>query len=137
MDCIFCKIVNGDIPSARVYEDDDFIAILDIRPVNLGHTLLIPKKHFRNVLDTDVEIGSKIYPVLTKLCNAIKDALNCDGLNVIQNIEAAGGQEVFHSHIHIIPRYKDDGLRFTKKHKEYKSTDEMQEFAKKIAEKLS
>ncbi|BAI81358.1 histidine triad family protein [Deferribacter desulfuricans SSM1] len=136
MDCIFCKIISGEIPSAKVYEDDDFIAILDIRPVHLGHTLLIPKKHFRNIYDTDKEIGEKIYPVLVKLANAIKSALNCDGLNIVQNNEPAGGQEVFHSHIHLIPRYENDGIRFAIKHKQYESNEQMAEFAKKIANKL-
>jgi histidine triad (HIT) family protein len=132
MECIFCKIIKGEIPSYKLYEDDVFIAILDIRPVHFGHSLLIPKKHFVNIYDTPQDIGEKIYPVLTKLSIAIKKATNCDGLNVIQNNEEAGGQEVFHSHIHIIPRFKNDGIKFSHIHKSYENNEEMKKMAENI-----
>ncbi|MGB9731438.1 MULTISPECIES: HIT family protein [Calditerrivibrio] len=136
MDCIFCKIISGEIPSSKVYEDEDFIAILDIRPVNLGHTLVIPKRHFVNIFDTDEEIAQKIYPVLIKVCKGIKDGLTADGINIIQNNEKYAGQEVFHSHIHIIPRFRDDGLKFTPRSLTYKDEDEKNRIVLKIREKI-
>lgn len=132
MDCIFCKIIEGVIPSTKVYEDDEFIAILDIRPVNFGHTLLIPRAHFRNLLDTPDELAEKIYPVVKKVSTAIKKGLDADGLNIIQNIEQYGGQEVFHSHIHIIPRFKDDGLKFNPRGLTYSNDEERSKVANKI-----
>jgi len=135
MDCIFCKIIAGEIPSSKVYEDEDFIAFLDIQPNNFGHTLLVPKKHFVNVYDTSEEVGSKIYPLLTKISNAVKKATGCDGINIIQNNEADAGQVVFHSHIHIIPRYKDD-FTFKAPHKEYENFEVMGKMAEDIASNL-
>ncbi|MCA1926815.1 MAG: HIT family protein [Calditerrivibrio sp.] len=123
MDCIFCKIVEGVIPSAKIYEDSYFIAILDIRPINYGHTLLIPKEHHRNVLDVPDHLAEKVYPLVRKISLAIKKGLSADGLNIIQNVEQHGGQEVFHSHIHIIPRFKDDNLKFTPRNLSYESDD--------------
>lgn len=137
MDCVFCKVVKGDISCSRFYEDENFVAILDIRPVNLGHALLIPKKHFVNILDTPEDISEKIYAVLKKITRSMQQAYGCDGFNIIQNINEAGGQEVFHSHIHIIPRYKEDGIRFGIKHKNYASNADMCKWAKKIADILN
>jgi histidine triad (HIT) family protein len=132
METIFTKIINGEIPSSKVYEDEDFLAILDIRPVNFGHTLLIPKKFFVNVFDAPADVAAKMYPAISKVANAIKDALNCDGVNVYQNNGAAAGQEVFHAHVHIVPRYESDEVRFAPKHVEYESPAAMQELAEKI-----
>ncbi|MBZ4643024.1 MAG: histidine triad family protein [Deferribacteres bacterium] len=137
MDCIFCNLIKGKLPCSKVYEDDYFVAILDIRPVNLGHTLLIPKKHFVNVLDAPDDIADKVYPTLKKITNAMKLAYKCDGFNIIQNIEEAGGQEVFHSHIHIIPRFKEDGISFGVKHRAYASQEDMCLWAKKVADILN
>ncbi|MEC9491268.1 HIT family protein [Flexistipes sp.] len=137
MDCLFCKMKEGEIPCQRVYEDDDFFAILDINPINYGHTLLIPKKHFNNILDAPEDVGEKTYPVAQKIAKGIKQALKCDGINIIQNVEEAGGQEVFHSHLHIVPRFKDDNIRFSMKKKKYASDDDMCKFAKKIADVLN
>ncbi|ADR18861.1 HIT family protein [Calditerrivibrio nitroreducens] len=136
MDCIFCKIISGEIPSSKVYEDEDFLAILDIRPVNHGHTLLIPKKHFVNIFDTDDDIARKIYPVLIKISKGIKEGLLADGINIIQNNEKYAGQEVFHSHIHIIPRFREDSLKFTPRNLSYKDEDEKNKIVSKIREKI-
>lgn len=136
MDCIFCKIISGEIPSSKVYEDEDFLAILDIRPVNHGHTLLIPKKHFVNIFDTDDDIARKIYPTLIKISKGIKEGLLADGINIIQNNEKYAGQEVFHSHIHIIPRFRDDSLKFTPRNLTYKDEDEKNKIVSKIREKI-
>jgi len=132
MDCIFCKIVSGGIPCSKVYEDDLFIGFLDIRPVHKGHTLIVPKKHFVNIFDTPKEESEAIYSVTAKVAIAVKESTGCDAVNVVQNNGAEAGQEVFHSHLHIIPRYKDDGLKFATRHAEYSGFEEMGELAEKI-----
>ncbi len=109
-ECIFCKIVKGEIPSSRVYEDDNFYVFMDIYPIVRGHTLIIPKAHCRNALDTPYETGAGFYPLITKISNAVKNAYKADGIMVMQFNEPSAGQEVFHSHVHIIPRYENDNL---------------------------
>lgn len=106
--CIFCKIIAGEIPSCKVYEDEHFLAFMDINPAVLGHTLVIPKFHCRNLLDTPDNVGEGFYPVLKKVALAIKAAFNAEGIYMFQQNEPASGQEVFHSHVHIIPRYTND-----------------------------
>lgn len=132
MDCIFCKIIAGDIPCSKVYEDSLFIAFLDIKPVHKGHLLVVPKRHFVNIFDTPDMEGEAIYKVARDLAKAVAEATECDGVNIVQNNNSAAGQEVFHSHLHIIPRYDGDKLRFASIHKEYESFDEMGEVAEKI-----
>ena len=105
-DCIFCKIAAGEIPSATVYEDDDFRAILDLGPAAKGHTLVIPK----SLLSVEPDTAAKALKVISKTANAIKEALGCDGINVVQNNGEAAGQTVMHLHFHIIPRYKNDSV---------------------------
>ena len=109
-DCIFCKIANGEIPSATIYEDDDFRAILDLGPAAKGHTLVIPKSHSDNLLSVEPDTAAKALKVISKTANAIKEALGCDGINVVQNNGEAAGQTVMHLHFHIIPRYKNDSV---------------------------
>ena len=132
MDCIFCKIVAGEIPCSKIYEDDLFIGFLDIKPIHKGHALIVPKKHFVNIFDTPQTEAQAIYSVAARVAAAVKEATGCDAINVIQNNGAESGQEVFHSHLHIIPRYKDDGLKFAIKHEEYSGFDEMGALAEKI-----
>ena len=109
-DCIFCKIAAGEIPSATVYEDDDFRAILDLGPAAKGHTLVIPKSHSDNLLSVEPDTAAKALKVISKTANAIKEALGCDGINVVQNNGEAAGQNVMDLHFHIIPRYKNDSV---------------------------
>ena len=109
-DCIFCKIAAGEISSATVYEDDDFRAILDLSPAAKGHTLVIPKSHSDNLLSVEPDTAAKALKVISKTANAIKEALGCDGINVVQNNGEAAGQTVMHLHFHIIPRYKNDSV---------------------------
>ena len=109
-DCIFCKIAAGEIPSATVYEDDDFRAILNLGPAAKGHTLVIPKSHSDNLLSVEPDTAAKALKVISKTANAIKEALGCDGVNVVQNNGEAAGQTVMHLHFHIIPRYKNDSV---------------------------
>lgn len=107
-DCIFCKLANGDIPSASIYEDDDFKVILDLGPATKGHALILPKEHFDNLYDLDDETAKKIVPLAKKMITKMTDKLGCDGFNILQNNGEAAGQTVFHYHCHLIPRYKDD-----------------------------
>ncbi|HFI0403200.1 TPA: HIT family protein [Streptococcus suis] len=110
-DCIFCKIVAGEIPASKVYEDDQVLAFLDITQVTKGHTLVIPKKHYRNVLDMDAEVAGKIFSVVPALARQLKEKLGASGLNIVNNNEEVAGQTVFHTHIHLLPRFdKNDGL---------------------------
>lgn len=110
MNCIFCAIVDGVIPAAKVYEDDQILAFMDINPANPGHLLVIPKRHYRNIFDMDVEMAGKIMRVGTRLASVVKTALNPDGLNLLQSSESAAFQTVFHFHLHLIPRWEDDSL---------------------------
>ena len=106
--CIFCSIVNGDIPSNKIYEDDMVIAFLDINPTNYGHTLVVPKKHCDSFLDCEEEVRDHVFKVAQQLTNTLEEKLHCDGINILSNIHEAAGQSVSHFHVHLIPRYKDD-----------------------------
>ena len=106
--CIFCKIINNEIPSYKVYEDENFLAFLDISQATKGHTLVVPKKHYANIFEMPED--SAIFSIVTKLAKAIKEATNAEGVNLLNNNGAAAGQTVEHFHIHIIPRYKDDKI---------------------------
>ena len=110
-DCIFCKIAKQEILSDVIFEDNDFFVFLDVKPIQKGHILVIPKKHFRNLLDLDDNLASKYLILIKKISNAIIKAVNADGVNVSINNEKVAGQEVFHTHFHIIPRFKCDGLK--------------------------
>ena len=109
MDCLFCKIVAGDIPSTKVYEDACAFAFLDITPVNPGHILLVPKEHSENLYEMPDELLAAMAPVVKKLAIAVKDATGAQGINLGMNNDPAAGQVIFHAHIHIIPRFKNDG----------------------------
>ena len=134
--CIFCKIIKKEIPSRILYEDDDFIIILDNGPATRGHAILIPKEHFENIFTMNEEIASKLFPVLIKVSNAMKKVLNCDGLNLLQNNGRQAGQTVFHFHLHLIPRYKEDGVSFQWDSKEY-NEEEYTTLVNEIASLLS
>ena len=123
-DCLFCKIIEEDIPSAKVYEDDKTFAFLDINPVNPGHTLVVPKKHSHNLFDIEEVELCAVMKTVKKLAGAIKRALSADGINIEMSNEPAAGQEVFHTHIHIIPRFARDGLKHWPgtRHKDGKNT---------------
>lgn len=105
--CIFCKIANGDIPSATIYEDDMFRVILDLGPASKGHALILPKDHFADVTELDENYASKVLMLGAKIGKAMKESLGCAGFNLVQNNGTAAGQTVFHFHMHIIPRYQD------------------------------
>ena len=109
-DCIFCKIAAGEIPSATLYEDDDFRVILDLGPASKGHALILPKGHYRNLYDIDEETLGKAALLAKKMVTKLTDVLGCDGYNVVQNNEPCAGQTVFHFHMHLIPRYEGDNV---------------------------
>ena len=110
--CIFCKLANGDIPTATLYEDDDFRVILDAGPAAKGHALILPKDHYANLYELDDELAAKVLVLAKKMITKMTALLGCDGYNIVQNNGAAAGQTVFHFHLHLIPRYKDDDSGF-------------------------
>jgi len=135
MDCLFCKIAKGSEPSVKVYEDDNTLAFMDLYPVAEGHTLIIPKAHFRNILDITPDEISNVGKAVAKVAVAVKKATNADGITVVQASEKAAKQFVFHLHFHIIPRFDNDGfgLGFTP----HETTHEALEgIASKITEEL-
>lgn len=125
-DCIFCMIRDEKVPSRKVYEDENVFAILDQSQVTPGHTLVIPKKHVRNIYDYDEEIAGEIFKTLPKIARALRDfSPEVKGLNILINNEELASQTVFHSHIHLLPRYSkqdDFGLKWA--HNQDKYTDE-------------
>lgn len=108
--CIFCKIAAGDIPSATIYEDDDFRVILDIEPASKGHALILPKEHYANLYELPDELAAKALVVAKKVISKMTDIVGCDGYNVLQNNGETAGQTVFHFHMHLIPRYEKDDV---------------------------
>ena len=108
--CIFCKIAAGEIPAATLYEDEDFRVILDLNPASKGHALILPKEHYRNLYDLDDKLAAKVLVLAKKMTGKMRDVLNCDGYNIVQNNEECAGQSVFHFHMHMIPRYKGDNV---------------------------
>ena len=108
MDCIFCKLANGEIPTATLYEDDDFRVILDQGPATKGHALILPKKHYANIYELPEELAARAMVLAKRMAGTMTEALNCDGFNLVQNNGEAAGQTVFHFHMHLIPRYNND-----------------------------
>ena len=109
--CIFCKIANGEIPDATLYEDEDFRVILDLGPAAKGHALILPKEHAANLFELPDEIAQKVLPVAKRVGARLFKGLDCDGFNVVQNNGEAAGQTVFHFHVHLIPRHKGDTVK--------------------------
>ncbi len=134
-DCIFCKIIAGEIPAEKIYEDEQTLAFLDLHPVNIGHTLVMPKVHFENLYDTPDEVLAHIAPVIKKLAVAIKKALKADGINIEMNNDSVAGQLVFHTHIHIVPRIEGDGFTHWRGARPY-NEGEMAVTREKIQEEL-
>lgn len=106
--CIFCLIANGDIPSNTVYEDENFRAILDISPASKGHVLILPRDHYADLFALPAETAAMVLPLAKKIAAAVKEAMNADGINIVQNNGTAAGQSVPHFHVHIIPRKEGD-----------------------------
>ena len=109
-DCVFCKIVSGDIPSNTIYENSEFKVIMDASPAAKGHVLVLPKEHYKDIYDIDAETAGKLFQLAAVVARALKEVLNCDGLNILQNNGVIAGQTVFHYHMHLIPRYEGDDV---------------------------
>ncbi|KKU73690.1 MAG: Histidine triad (HIT) protein [Parcubacteria group bacterium GW2011_GWA2_47_26] len=133
-DCIFCKIIRGELPCSKVYEDDKVVAFLDIHPVRDGHTLVVPKIHCDNLLDCDPEVLANMIRATQKVARAVVSATGASGFNLGVNSGRAAGQVIFHLHLHIIPRMEGDGLRLWPS-REYGS-GEMQTLAERIKQRL-
>ena len=113
-DCIFCKIIAGEIPSSKLYEDDQVIAFLDISQVTPGHTLVVPKQHFRNLLEMDAGSASQLFARVPDIARKVMKATGAKGMNILNNNEEIAGQTVFHTHVHLAPRYDEtDGLQIS------------------------
>ena len=108
--CIFCKIVNGEIPSYKVYEDQDILAFLDIQPLTKGHCLVVPKKHYQDIFDIDEGDLKKVIVGAKHISEKIKNTLKTDGIRISQSNGKAAGQDIMHFHLHVIPRYANDGF---------------------------
>ena len=109
--CIFCKLANGEIPTNAIYEDDNFKVILDMSPATRGHALILPKQHAANIYELSEETAGEVFKLAKKMATVMTEKLGCDGFNIVQNNGETAGQTVFHFHMHLIPRYKDDNQR--------------------------
>ncbi len=137
--CIFCKIIAGEIPSVKLYEDEHVFAFMDIMPLSKGHTLLIPKTHREFVYDMTPEEAGNLFAVAPKIAKAINETFQPEGMNLLNNNGAKAGQSVFHFHLHFIPRYGQSdgfGAKWVTKEKEFTS-ERIQEFAESVKEKLN
>ena len=130
--CIFCKLANGDIPTNSIYEDDDFKVILDASPATKGHSLIIPKSHYKDIYEIDEELAGKAFKLAKKLTISMTDKLGCEGFNILQNNKEVAGQTVFHFHMHLIPRYKEGKSILTWGHEEFTS-EEMEDICKSLS----
>ena len=128
-DCIFCGIAEGEIPSFKVYEDEQVLAYLDINPFTKGHTLVIPKEHYKGLLDADDKVLADLIVKVKKIAAHVALSIGCDGFNILQNNGDAAGQTVRHVHFHIIPRWNGDPLTFENKKGDM---DELAALAEKI-----
>jgi len=131
-ECIFCRIAEKEIPATIVYEDDETLVFMDIGPIIKGHALVISKKHYDPVTDTPDEIVAKLHVVAKKIAKAQMNGLGADGVNIMQNNGKASGQEVPHIHVHVIPRYNDDGHHWNWNAGTYDDFEEMKILAEKM-----
>lgn len=131
-DCIFCKLANGEIPTNTLYEDEMVRVIFDLGPAADGHVLVLPKEHFDDIFSLDEKYAAHIFTVASKVAKALRDELDCEGMNIVQNNGEVAGQTVFHFHMHIIPRRKGDGVNIS-----WKPGKLNEELAKNLIKKLS
>lgn len=133
-DCIFCKIIKGDIPSFEVYEDELFRVILDRFPAAPGHALIIPKEHYKDIFELPEEVAQALYPLAKKISERIKKATQAEGVNIIQNNGEPAGQSVHHFHLHIVPRKSNDGITLNKSSNLNTTLEELENVLKSIRE---
>jgi histidine triad (HIT) family protein len=131
-DCIFCRIVNREIPATVIHEEDDLMVFMDIGPIIKGHALVIPKMHYDPVGETPDDVLARLHITAKRIARAQMNALGADGVNIMQNNGAAAGQEVSHFHIHVIPRFNSDGHHWNWNAKKYDDFEEMKELADKM-----
>jgi histidine triad (HIT) family protein len=132
-DCVFCRIIRGELPGSTVYEDDTVIAIMDTQPVNPGHVLVIPKKHFAYLSDMDEHTGEHLFKVAMRMAGAIrKSDIHCEGVNLFLADGEAAFQEIFHVHLHVFPRFKGDQFKVDADWSVKPSREELEEIAGKI-----
>lgn len=134
--CVFCKIICGQLPSCKIYEDGETIAFMDIGPIVKGHVLVVPKHHYPDLLATPPAVLGTLIAVAQKIAGAQKRALQADGINIMQSNGRAAGQVVDHIHFHVIPRFADDGHHWNWKARPYADSKEMQSLADKIGSAL-
>ena len=127
--CIFCKIVHKEAPASPVYEDDKVIAFLSIQPINIGHTLVVPKKHYENVYEISEEEVTYLYKIVKKVAYAVKNAVSAEGIRIVQNNGEAAGQRIFHLHVHVIPLNKQESFLHDR---EIRGTNALEKDAKRI-----
>ncbi|MBO4901799.1 MAG: HIT family protein [Lachnospiraceae bacterium] len=130
-DCIFCKLANGEIPTNTIYEDNGFRVILDAAPATKGHALILPKDHYDDLYGIDADVAADAMRLAKKMAGHMTEKLGCAGFNLVQNNGACAGQTVFHFHLHLIPRYENDGAGLT-----WKQTDPDAEAQKALCEQL-
>ena len=135
-DCIFCRIARGEIPCAKVFEDDETLAFMDLGPIVKGHVLVVPKTHYATLADVPEETLARVHATVKRVAAAQTKALGAQGVNVLQNNGAAAGQEVPHLHVHVIPRFENDGHRWNWNPKSYESNEEMGALAERIGAAL-
>lgn len=131
-DCIFCKLANGIIPTNSIYEDEDFNVIMDAAPASKGHALILPKEHFDNLYEIDPEVLGKAAKLAQKVVKYEKDVLKCDGYNLLQNNGEVAGQTIFHFHMHLVPRYKEESNEMLKFAKPEISGEEIEALCKEM-----
>ena len=131
VNCIFCKIANGEIPSKTLYEDDRFRVILDLGPATRGHALILPKEHYANLYELPEDIAGDVMKLAKKMVTKITERLECKGFNLVQNNGDLAGQTVFHFHMHMIPRYQADSQKIGWKPKEV-TQEELEEIKNMI-----
>lgn len=136
-ECIFCKIAAGAVPACKIYEDEAFVAFLDIMPAQKGHTLVMPKKHFENIIETPESVFEGLMAAAKRLAPAVITGSDSSGANIVINNGQSAGQIVKHIHVHIIPRAEGDGVSVHWDHKPYKNKDEMSASMEKIVKCLS
>ena len=135
--CIFCRIIRKDIPNAIIYENDKFLAFMDKYPINHGHTLIVPKEHYGNILEMPAEIVGEMYSLIPKLAKAITSVIESDGFNINQNNGKSANQIVPHVHVHIVPRYSAEKVKGQWPTRKIAKMQELQDLARKITESLT
>ena len=134
-DCIFCRIISGEIPSTTIYENSKFKVIMDIAPANKGHVLILPKEHYDNIYDIDTATAGELFELAVMTARALKSVLDCDGMNILQNNGTVARQTVFHFHMHIIPRYEGDTVNIGWKELSYED-GEMEQLREAIRKEM-